>query len=67
MRFKQCRQDSQPVFVWTFDRVVDRVRARAERDFDTADRLRDELQERNIVVEDTAKGARWSIEPGAGA
>jgi cysteinyl-tRNA synthetase len=41
------------------ERIVDRARARADRDFATADRLRDELQAEGIEVEDTPAGARW--------
>jgi len=46
------------------DRVVARMKARAERDFAAADALRDELQQKGITVEDTAKGARWHLDAG---
>ncbi|MDX1644039.1 MAG: DALR domain-containing protein, partial [Thermoanaerobaculia bacterium] len=36
-----------------------RQAARREKDFATADRLRDELEERGIVIEDTPEGTRW--------
>ena len=39
-----------------------RIKARAARDFATADELRDRLLERGITVEDTAQGARWQVE-----
>ena len=38
--------------------AAERERARAERDFETADRLRDELAERGWEVRDTPEGAR---------
>jgi cysteinyl-tRNA synthetase len=44
--------------------VVARMKARAGRDFESADRLRAELQAKGITVEDTAKGARWSLDAG---
>jgi len=39
--------------------VADRQQARADRDFDAADRLRAQLQEANVVIEDSAAGSRW--------
>jgi cysteinyl-tRNA synthetase len=39
--------------------VEQRDAARAERDFATADRLRDELDAQGIVLEDTPDGTRW--------
>ncbi len=38
-----------------------RQSARQERDFDTADVIRDRIASAGIVVEDTADGARWSL------
>jgi cysteinyl-tRNA synthetase len=43
------------------DRVAARAKARAARDWATADAIRDELTEAGIAVEDTAAGARWSL------
>ena len=39
--------------------VAARSEAKAAKDFATADRIRDELTERGIIVEDTATGATW--------
>jgi cysteinyl-tRNA synthetase len=39
--------------------VVERQEARKRRDFKEADRLRDELAGRGIVLEDTPQGTRW--------
>ncbi len=39
--------------------VEERARARAERRFDDADRIRDELGARGIMLEDGAEGTRW--------
>ena len=39
--------------------VAQRQQARADKDFATADRIRDELAARGIVIEDGADGVRW--------
>lgn len=43
------------------DLVEARARARAARDFATADRLRDELAGMGVVVTDTPEGQRWRV------
>ncbi|MDR0787739.1 MAG: cysteine--tRNA ligase [Gemmatimonadota bacterium] len=47
--------------LWVEERIQARAEARARRDFAEADRVRDELTARGIVVEDTVTGARWSV------
>ena len=47
--------------VWVEDRLAARAAARKARDFSTADRIRADLAERGIEVEDTAKGPRWKV------
>ncbi|AST94023.1 cysteine--tRNA ligase [Sutcliffiella cohnii] len=39
--------------------IQQRIDARKNRDFALADQIRDELKERNIILEDTAQGTRW--------
>lgn len=39
--------------------VAEREEARANKDFETADKIRDELKEMNIVIEDTREGTVW--------
>ena len=39
--------------------IEDRQRAREEKNFKEADRIRDELKAMGIILEDTAKGVRW--------
>lgn len=39
-----------------------RSRARKEKDFDTADKIRDELKKLHIVVKDSKDGATWTVE-----
>jgi cysteinyl-tRNA synthetase len=48
------------------DLVLERMKARAGRDFAAADALRERLRTKGVTVEDTAKGARWHLqEPAA--
>jgi cysteinyl-tRNA synthetase len=42
--------------------IEDREKARSDRDFAAADRIRDELAEAGIAVEDSPTGTHWSIE-----
>jgi cysteinyl-tRNA synthetase len=39
--------------------IVERKQARKDRNFERADQIRDELKERNIILEDTSQGTRW--------
>jgi cysteinyl-tRNA synthetase len=40
-----------------------REKARAVKDFETSDRLRDQLSALGVAVTDTAEGQRWSLKP----
>lgn len=42
--------------------IAQRAKARAEKDWATADQIRDELKARHIVLEDTPQGVKWHIE-----
>lgn len=44
---------------WVEEQIARRRLARAARDFGTADRIRMELEERGVVLEDTPGGVRW--------
>ncbi|WP_186576187.1 cysteine--tRNA ligase [Aquibacillus kalidii] len=39
--------------------IQDRIDARKNKDFALADKIRDDLKERNIILEDTPQGTRW--------
>lgn len=39
--------------------IQERIDARKNRDFARADEIRDELKEKNIILEDTPQGTRW--------
>jgi cysteinyl-tRNA synthetase len=44
---------------WIERRIEERDAARRQRDFPAADRIRDDLLEAGVIVEDTPQGARW--------
>jgi cysteinyl-tRNA synthetase len=48
---------------WVEERLVERAEARRRRDWAAADRIRDEMTARGVVVEDTPRGPRWSTAP----
>lgn len=44
---------------WVEQRIAARALARAQRDFESADRIRLELEGQGVVLEDMASGTRW--------
>lgn len=42
--------------------IEERNQARANRDFQRADEIRDQLRDQGIILEDTAQGIRWKRE-----
>jgi cysteinyl-tRNA synthetase len=46
---------------WVRGLLDARMQARAEKDFDRADRIREELADRGVVIEDGAGGTRWKV------
>ena len=50
---------------WVEERLSARREARARRDFAEADRIRAELSERGVAIEDTSQGTKWRLTRGA--
>jgi cysteinyl-tRNA synthetase len=46
---------------WVEEQLAARKAARERRDFAEADRIRSELTERGVVIEDTASGTKWKL------
>jgi cysteinyl-tRNA synthetase len=44
---------------WIEQAIADRLAARAAKNWAEADRLRDALKEKGVVIEDSAKGTTW--------
>ncbi|SFN19564.1 cysteine--tRNA ligase [Dokdonella immobilis] len=63
--FKQTAAGNEVDADWVQRLLEERVAARAARDFSRADRIREELAARGVVIEDGAGGTRWKVvEPG---
>ena len=42
--------------------IEERAQARAAKDWAKADKIRDELKARRVVLEDTPQGVKWRVE-----
>ena len=49
----------QEFSAWVDQKIAERQAARARRDFTAADRIRAELTEKGVILEDTPAGPRW--------
>ena len=60
LSLRRAEDEQPPVPVEEIERrIEDRHAARRRRDFAAADRIRDELAERGVLLEDSAGGTRW--------
>ncbi|MCT2536623.1 cysteine--tRNA ligase [Aquibacillus koreensis] len=55
----QFNEDAELLDEEIEDLIQQRIDARKNRDFALADQIRDDLKERNIILEDTPQGTRW--------
>jgi cysteinyl-tRNA synthetase len=44
---------------WIDSKILERLKAKERKDYDTADAIRNELLERGIIIEDTKNGSTW--------
>ena len=58
---RRARAVAPETVAWIEERIEARARARAERDFEAADAIREELADQGIVLEDGAGGTRWKV------
>jgi cysteinyl-tRNA synthetase len=60
LSLRRAEDEQPPVPVEEIDRLIeDRHAARRRRDFAAADRIRDDLAARGVLLEDSAGGTRW--------
>ena len=60
LSLRRAEDEQPPVPVEEIERRIDdRHAARRRRDFAAADRIRDELAERGVLLEDSPGGTRW--------
>ena len=60
LSLRRTEEDQPPVPLEEIARLIeDRHAARRRRDFAAADRIRHDLAERGVLLEDTSTGTRW--------
>ena len=57
-----ARQADAELSGWVEERLQARRSARSNRDFAAADKIRDELASRGVIIEDTPTGTKWRLE-----
>ncbi len=58
---KQAADRRQIDSAWVEEQIARRKQARNDKDFQTADRIRDELLEKGVILEDRADGTIWKM------
>ena len=60
MALRRIEDEHPPVDLVEIEQLVDeRNTARRNRDFSLSDRIRDDLDARGVILEDTSTGTRW--------
>ncbi len=62
LRDRERREVPEEVRDWIEARVEEREAAREAGDWERADRLREEIEARGVLLEDTPEGTRWKID-----
>src|SRR5690625_836887 len=60
---ESARRDEAEITEWVEEKLAERQEARARRDFERADQIREELTSAGIAIEDTPDGPRWKKLP----
>jgi cysteinyl-tRNA synthetase len=61
LRRKERAEAADRLGPWIEGLIADRQAARKAGDYEQADRIRNELEERGIILEDTPAGTRWKL------
>ncbi|MFQ5945173.1 MAG: cysteine--tRNA ligase [Anaerolineae bacterium] len=67
LRLQEAREVDEETRRYIEDRIAERDRLRAERNWKEADLVRSQLAEQGILLEDTAQGTLWRVGTTAGA
>jgi cysteinyl-tRNA synthetase len=60
LSLRRAEDERPPVPVDEIERLIEeRLAARRRRDFAAADRIRDDLAARGVLLEDSSSGTRW--------
>lgn len=63
LRDRELAEVDDAFAAWVERKIEERAAARATRDFALSDRIRDELAQRGVALEDTPSGTHWKVNP----